>query len=139
MMKKIILGLILSAFILAACGSKYPTPEMLYGVWESDQGTITFREFISSDNLDLRYIGGRDQHGVVTIDPENKDSYEGAWWLNEKGMLMISFLDDSIEIPGLGTSVSTGNMYGIDELTEDTLIIWLITGGERYLQTYHRQ
>ena len=137
-MKKLTLYLFVAIMILAACAPQEPTPEMLLGTWEGDSRTLTFREFNTSDSSDFRIIGSRNQHGIVHIDSENEESIDGAWWLNDKGLLIISVME-SVEIVGLGTSTTTGKMYGIDEVTSDTLVIWPVTGGERETETYLRK
>jgi hypothetical protein len=75
----------------------------------------------------------------VHIDAENADSYEAVWWLNDKGLLIISVKDDSVEIVGLGTSTTTGYMYGIEEVNPEILVIWPLTGGDKDLETFLRK
>lgn len=137
-MKKLLLGLLMLVMILAACGPKYPTPEMFIGSWEGDHRTLTFREFTNSDHSDLRVISGRKQHGVVHIDANNEDRVDAVWWLNEKGVLIIT-VEESMEIVGLGTSSTKGYMYGVEEVTSEQLVISPITGGEKVLETYLRR
>ena len=69
-MKKSIPLLILSVFVLSACGPKCPTPEMLLGVWEGDHQAMTFRGFTESDTDLPRVIGDKVQHWVVIVDGE---------------------------------------------------------------------
>ena len=137
-MKKLLLVLLMSVMLLTACTPQEPTPEMLYGTWEGDHRTLTFREFNNSDKSDLRIVGGKNQHGVVHVDTGNADSYEGVWWLNDKGLLIIT-VEDSFEIVGLGTSSTKGYMYGVEEVTEETLVIWPLKGGDREMETFLRK
>ena len=138
-MKRIFLGLLMSVILLAACAPSEPTPEMLYGTWEGDHRTLTFREFNNSDKSDLRIVSGKNQNGVVHIDTKNADNYEAVWWLNDKGLLIITVEDSSFEIVGLGTSSTKGYMYGIEEVTTETLVIWPIKGGDKELETFRRK
>ena len=137
-MKKLLLGLMMLVMILAACGPKYPTPDMLYGSWEGDHRTLTFREFNNSDSYDLRVIGAKNQHGVLHIDANNEDNIDAVWWLNDKGMLIIT-VEETTEIVGLGTSSTKGYMYGVEEVTSETLVIWPLTGGEKRLESFQRK
>jgi hypothetical protein len=137
-MKQAILGLVLAVAFLAGCAPKEPTPEMLFGVWQSDTRSLTFREFKDTDKSLPKVVSNRDQNGVVLIESEPGNEIEAVWWLSEKGMLIISVLE-TIEIEGLGSSSTRGYMYGIEELTEDTLVIWPITGGEKVLDEYTRR